>query len=186
MPPAESPHIASFPAELLAGLSRTLTSNLAPANSAELLRQAGYDMGEPLHRLLRERALDDSDETATGEMATPDFWAALTDFFAALGWGELSHQRLHDGVAALDAPSWIEAAGDGSTGHPACHFTTGVFADLLRRVAGREVAVLEVECRRAGDERCRFLFGSETVLQRVYDRVREGDAYSDAVAALDG
>lgn len=184
MSASDAPQIASFPAELLAELSRTLTSNLAPANSAELLRQAGYGMGEPLHRLLHERALDD--DHATAEMAAPEFWAALTDFFAALGWGELSHQRLHDGVSALDAANWIEAAGDGSPGQPACHFTTGVLADLLRRVADREVAVLEVECRRAGDDRCRFLFGSETALQRIYDGIREGDAYSDAITALDG
>jgi hypothetical protein len=51
---------------------------------------------------------------------------------------------------------------------PSCHFTTGVLANILGRAADGEVAVLEVECRSRGDQRCRFLFGGADAVYSVY------------------
>jgi hypothetical protein len=65
---------------------------------------------------------------------------------------------------------------------PACHITTGLFADLFGRVAGSAVAVLEVECRSAGHPRCRFLVGSPEVMDAVYEEMVRGVPYGDAVA----
>jgi hypothetical protein len=48
------------------------------------------------------------------------------------------------------------------------------------------VAVLEVECRSAGDARCRFLIGSADVMGQVYDEMGRGAAYPAAVAEVGG
>lgn len=67
--------------------------------------------------------------------------------------------------------------------YPACHISTGMFADLFGRLAGAPVAVLEVECRSAGQERCRFLVGSPEVMNLVYDEMGRGASYEEAVRA---
>jgi hypothetical protein len=66
---------------------------------------------------------------------------------------------------------------------PGCYFTAGIFADFFGRVAGSPVAVMEVECRSMGNERCRFLLGSAETLQRVYDEMGQGVGYEEAVGA---
>ena len=63
---------------------------------------------------------------------------------------------------------------------PGCYYTAGVLADFFGRLAGEPLAVMEVECRSMGGDRCRFLVGSGETMQRVYDddgagrRVRAG------------
>jgi hypothetical protein len=42
---------------------------------------------------------------------------------------------------------------------------------------------MEVECRSAGGERCRFLLGSTDVMQQVYDGMSRGASYEEAVRA---
>jgi hypothetical protein len=56
-----------------------------------------------------------------------------------------------------------------------------MFADLFGRLAGAPVAVLEVECRSAGQERCRFLVGSPDVMDAVYEEMGNGTDYETAV-----
>ena len=58
-----------------------------------------------------------------------------------------------------------------------------MFADFFGRIADAPLAVMEVECRTAGDARCRFLMGSTEVLQQVYDGMAAGAGYDEAVAA---
>jgi hypothetical protein len=58
-----------------------------------------------------------------------------------------------------------------------------MFADFFGRVADAPLAVMEVECRSAGAERCRFLLGSTEVMQQVYEEMSQGVAYDEAVAA---
>jgi len=86
-------------------------------------------------------------------------------------------------VATLDSADWGESESSARTEHPACHITTGMFADLFGRLAGAPVAVLEVECRSAGDPRCRFLVGNPDVMDAVYEEMGRGAAYEAAVKA---
>ena len=58
-----------------------------------------------------------------------------------------------------------------------------MFADFFGRVAGAPLAVMEVECRSAGADRCRFLLGSTDVMQAVYEQMSQGTGYADAVGA---
>jgi hypothetical protein len=58
-----------------------------------------------------------------------------------------------------------------------------MFADLFGRLAGAPVAVLEVECRSAGQDRCRFLIGSPEVMDAVFEEMGRGTDYEAAVKA---
>ena len=58
-----------------------------------------------------------------------------------------------------------------------------MFADFFGRVADAPLAVMEVECRSAGADRCRFLLGSTDVMQAVYEHMSGGTGYADAVGA---
>ena len=64
-----------------------------------------------------------------------------------------------------------------------CSYSAGMFADFFGRVADAPLAVMEVECRSAGGQRCRFLLGSADVMQAVYDGMSQGLGYEDAVSA---
>ena len=97
-----------------------------------------------------------------------------------------SHPSILDGtideiVATLDSSDWGECDPNLGAQQPSCHLTTGMFADLFGRLAGAPVAVLEVECRSAGHQRCRFLVGSPDVMDAVYDEMGRGADYDAAV-----
>jgi hypothetical protein len=47
------------------------------------------------------------------------------------------------------------------------------------------LAVLEVECRCAGADRCRFLLGNADVLTYVFEEMNDGTAYADAVGKVE-
>jgi hypothetical protein len=81
-------------------------------------------------------------------------------------------------VGALDLVGWLE---EGSDGGPAgCHLSTGFFTDMLARVAGDGVVVMEVPA--AG--RSRLLFGSGETLGAVYEALASGATLDDALARL--
>jgi hypothetical protein len=84
-------------------------------------------------------------------------------------------------VATIDSSDWAEGDPTFPLEFPGCYYSTGVFADFFGRLAGEPLAVMEVECRSMGAERCRFLVGSEETMQRVYDEMGRGVAYTEVV-----
>jgi hypothetical protein len=86
-------------------------------------------------------------------------------------------------VGALDSGNWVEVQPESAT-RPSCYFTTGLLANLLGQAADAEIAVLEVECRSRGDERCRFLFGAPVTLDELYGRLRSGEPVDQSIASL--
>lgn len=172
-----------LPAPFLPALRRALAQGRSAVEAATLLRQVGYESGEAFHAALEEQLAAGRGGASPDTLPPEEFWSAFGRFWEEMGWGTVRHVQLHPGVGALDASDWVEAEGEAG-GHPACHFTTGVLADVLSRVAGSEVAVMEVECRAAGDGRCRFLFGGVGALGEVYRGMTEGLSYSDALERL--
>ncbi|HET7322507.1 MAG TPA: V4R domain-containing protein [Longimicrobiaceae bacterium] len=171
-----------FPTSILPALRRALGREHSPADAAALERQLGFETGEGFYAALRNRLEDSGADVDT--LPADEFWQRVGDFFADLGWGTLEFDRLHPGVAALSSADWVEADPNVQAAQPSCHFTTGLLADLLGRVAGDDLAVLEVECRCAGDDRCRFLLGGGDALERVFDAMRQGRSYREAVEQL--
>jgi predicted hydrocarbon binding protein len=175
----------SIPVSALGALHRAIARDHAPADAATLVREIGLESGEGFYAALREWLAESG---APGEeleaLPADEFWGTLSRFFASLGWGDLEQERLHPAVLALSSRNWIEARGNADAKQPSCHLTTGLLADLLRRVAETELAAMEVECRARGHDRCLFLLGNPEALERVFERMRGGDAFASAVEAL--
>jgi hypothetical protein len=170
------------PAGLLPALRRAVAGGREPVEAVTILRQVGYDTGEAVHAAVLDRAAQSRPGLPADALTADDFWDAASAYFRDAGWGGLAHEQLHPGVGALDLHDWVEASGDGSDGvPPGCHLSTGIFADVLGRLAGGEVAVMEVQAQPGSS---RLLFGSHEVLGAVYQGMVDGLSYADAVARL--
>jgi predicted hydrocarbon binding protein len=170
-----------FPSSLFLNLLSAVVADRSPEAATSLLRQAGFEAGEQIAELLRERTEEELPDGSLASLPAPRFWEAFADFWDSMGWGTLEYEQVHPGVAALTSTDWAEADAAAGTG---CQLTTGIFADILRRVAGEDVAVLEAECRGRGDSRCRFLFGSPATLSTLYDSLRSGQGVEHSLSRL--
>ena len=178
-------------ANSLVGLTRESLVSLCAAllrengsQAAMHLQTSGYAGGATLFEAFSHWLLARGYGTPEAQPASA-FAARATQFFRELGWGSLDVGAFGESVATVDSTDWAES--DPSTGleFPGCYLTTGLFADFFGRLAGTSLAVMEVECRSMGSERCRFLIASTEVMQHVYDAMGEGMSYDVAVAAVE-
>lgn len=182
-------------------LRRSLEATVGADAAASALQRAGYEAGDAIYETLRDAVLRDAlhgEEILPNEAAPEDapptnalaaleeseFWKRLKAHFIERAWGELHFEEAHPGVGALESADWAEADPDAAALRPSCHFTTGLLANLLGRIAEQEVGVLEVECRSRGDLNCRFLFGGRSALDHLYARLLAGAGAGDAIAEL--
>jgi predicted hydrocarbon binding protein len=172
----------ALPYAALAALRSALMRD-AGATAASDLQAAGYAGGDALFSSFNAW-LRAHGEPVAETLGLAAFERIATAFFRAAGWGSIEISTLRDLVATLDSTDWGEADPTAASDHPGCHLTTGIFADFFGRLAGYPVAVLEVECRSAGDRRCRFLIGNADVMNALYDRMERGAPYDAAVAAM--
>jgi uncharacterized protein len=170
-------------AATLPALHRAFADGRDARDAVRVARQYGFESGPAFHEALVEWASDDS-ATPLAELSPERFWELVATFFSSVGWGELRYEQLHDGVGSLSSRDWAEAQPDSGASHPACHVTTGILAELLARVAGTDLAVLEVQCRSRGDEICRFLIGGPEALGVVYEELRQGNTLESAIQRL--
>lgn len=167
-----------IPADSILALRRSLTRQLDARTAARALQEAGHAAGDTLY----ERLVRGSDSDDLGAMSRATFWDRLGSMFREAGWGTLEHEELHPGVGALVGRDWFEV--DPDARRPSCFFTTGVLANVLGRIAGGDVAVLQVDCADDQPGCCRFLFGGGPVLQEVYAALREGRDLEASLGAL--
>lgn len=166
------------PAELFSSVRRALVRDREPLEAVTLLREVGFELGSAVDSGLRQHV-------AGGTGADPyaldpeRFWESASGYFEGLGWGRLEHQRVHPGVGAIDLVEWIENGADG--GPQGSHISTGIFTDLLGRIAGGAVVVMEVPVD-AG--RTRLLFGAGETLGAVYQSLSGGASLDQALASL--
>jgi len=172
-----------LPAGGLSALRSALAESQPTADAVATLRRIGFEMGERTYLELDERIADRLG-APPDEIPADGFWRELSDHFDELGWGHLGFEEVHPGVGSVASSDWVEGEAEGST-NPGCHLTTGLLSDLLGRVAQADVAVLEVQCRGRGDDRCLFLFGAPDRLESLFEAVRSGTAYREAIASLD-
>jgi predicted hydrocarbon binding protein len=178
----------ALPAASLTALGRALAAEIGAERAAHALRAAGHAAGDALFRGFARgatgEAADEAAATALAGLPEERFWQRFAEFFAGRGWGRLTFEAVHPGVGALASGDCVEAVPGADAPIPGCHFTTGVLANLLGRVAGDDVAVLEVECRSSGDPRCRFLFGAPAALDAVFADLAAGRDVDASLAAL--
>ncbi|HEX6694270.1 MAG TPA: V4R domain-containing protein [Longimicrobiales bacterium] len=182
-PMATRPSEMAIPAAALAALRQAITSEFGGDSAARVLRNAGHDAGDAFFHLLANDSDAEAGRAALSQIDADTFWRRFTQLFSSRGWGTLSHGLVHPGIAVLTASDWAEATA-GSAPRPSCYFTTGLLANVLGKVAGSDVSVMEVECRSRGDASCRFLFGSPDALSSVYHMLLAGESPDSAVAQL--
>ena len=158
------------------GILRQLHASLAthaPDQAVAILQEAGYAAGEGLYKAFTA-ANNPSDLDA--DLLGP----TLSEFFTNGGWGAVTMSPVGTGALALDSGDWAEAD-PGTSQMPMCFFSAGMLADFLGRLSEDTVAVMEVECRSKGDERCRFLSAAPDVLDKVYNEMTAGRSYAEAL-----
>ena len=164
--------IAPLPA-ILRQLHASLATH-APEQAITILQEAGYAAGEGLYKAF----------TAANNPAELDadlLAPTLSEFFTSSGWGAVTVTPVGTGALAVDSSDWAEAE-PGTAQTPMCFFSAGMLADFLGRLSEETVAVMEVECRSKGDERCRFLSATPVVLEKVYTEMTQGRTYEEALA----
>jgi predicted hydrocarbon binding protein len=182
-------HSIDLQAHGMVGLTRealvSLCASLLRENGSQAamhLQNAGYAGGATLFEAFSQWLLVRGYGTPESQPAMM-FAQRATEFFGDLGWGALDLGAFGESVAIVDSTNWAESDARSALDFPGCYLTTGLFADFFGRLAGSPLAVMEVECRSTGAERCRFLVASPEVMQHVYDAMGEGLAYDAAVAS---
>jgi predicted hydrocarbon binding protein len=166
----------------LAALRSILLRDAGPA-AAGALQEAGYAGGEAVYQSFREW-LRKQGKAAPEDLEVGEFQRRASTYFREAGWGSITVGSLGEALATVDAADWGESDASANLDQPGCHITTGMFAEFFGRLSDVPLAVLEVECRSAGHERCRFLLGNADVMRFVYDEMEKGNSYTDAVAAV--
>ncbi len=151
--------------------------------AAGALQEAGYAGGEAVYQSFREW-LRLQGKAAPEELEVGEFQRKASTYFREAGWGSITVGSMGDALATVDSADWGESDPSNVLDQPGCHITTGLFADFFGRLSDVPLAVLEVECRSTGAERCRFLLGSADVMRYVYDEMENGRSYTDAVASV--
>jgi predicted hydrocarbon binding protein len=158
------------------GILRQLHASLAahaPDQVVTILQEAGYAAGEGLYKAF---AAVNSPTDLDADLLAP----TLSEFFTSSGWGTVTLSPVGTGALALDSGDWAEAE-PGTSQTPMCFFSAGMLADFLGRLSDETIAVMEVECRSRGDERCRFLSATPDVLEKVYNEMTQGRSYAEAL-----
>jgi predicted hydrocarbon binding protein len=177
-------HLVGVPATFLPALRQTLHNALGD-QGAQVLQEAGFACGDAAYEAFREWLLDKTGVTQPEDLDAAFLGETLSDFFAQSGWGTLAIEPLGAAALALDAADWVENVRNPSEpeSEPVCHFTTGLLAAVLGRIAGSVVAVMEVEPSTQDRTVCRFLVGSPETLQIVFDGMTEGSDYQSLLTA---
>jgi len=182
------PQSIDLPGNALVALTRDSLLALRDAmfrdiglNAAAMLQEAGYAGGPALYEAFAKWVAAHGGTTPEALEAS-EFSAKATEFFKEAGWGSVEVGALQS-VATVDSSDWAESDPAHPMEYPGCYYTSGVLADFFTRLAGEPLAVMEVECRSMGSERCRFLVGSGDQMQRVYDAMSQGTSYQEAVGA---
>jgi hypothetical protein len=144
-----------------------------------ILHDAGFATGESLAAAWRARVTERTGLADPSALDTRWFGPLLDELCVTLGWGSLTVTPLGDSALLLESGDWAEADPQGGAG-AGCHFTCGCLAAFLTGQAGGPIGVLEVECRTAGQDACRFLAGAESTLTVVVDLLAAGGDWRTA------
>lgn len=172
------PREIALPARGLGELRRALREQVGPLAAVHGLHAAGFSAGEGLFQAFG-RSLD----APAGELANEELWDRISRFFQQKGWGTLFHRQPHPGIGVVESPDWAEAE-PGTESQPSCSFATGLLSGFLSRLAGGDVAVIEVGCASRGDASCTFAFGSESTVHALYGHLLEGAGLEAALERL--
>lgn len=175
----DAPREIAVPVSVFGALRTELAKEAGTLSTVHALHSAGYQAGTSAAPSI----------IATQAGSAPDlgqdaFWGRITDFFSERGWGAIRHEPVHGAVGFLTSSDWAEASDGDADPEASCFFTTGFLSGLLSSLAGGPVAVLEIACRTRGEKFCRFAFGSETAIHKLYGHLLDGVGLAEALDAL--
>jgi predicted hydrocarbon binding protein len=151
--------------------------------AAVRLQEAGHASGGELYDYFVRWLSATAGVNDPGALDAAGLSSVLSEFFSAVGWGTVAVERVGKSGLAIDAANWAEADPAAASPFPTCYFSAGLLGEFVGRLADRTVAVLEVECRSASHQRCRFLLGAPDLLEAVYQAISEGRDYASALSA---
>lgn len=152
-----------------------------PADPASFLQETGYGAGDEFYHQFTQWLPSYAGVHDPSELDASRLGEVLSEFFQSLGWGPLVMEGLGDAGFTVDSTDWAESEPGSNAPAPGCYYTSGLLSSILSKLAGGEVAVMEVECRSCNDSRCRFLAGSPTTLQAVFEAMTAGKDYRQAM-----
>ena len=155
----------------------------AGVQAATWLQEAGFAGGESMYEAYREWLSERYSVERPSLLDVRHLGETLSGFFGETGWGSVQVSPINPAVIALDSNDWSESDPTSSANFPSCHLSSGLLAELLTRVSGTSLGVMEVECRSAGASRCRFLAGAPETLQILYSRMAEGATYLEGLGS---
>ena len=174
--------LVAFPRQSLAALRAALLRDVG-GNFATYLQEAGFAGGEAVYAAFGAW-LAARHAPAPDALGVDAFQEHAAQFFREMGWGGMTVSSLDSVAATIDSPDWAEADPASAMPYPACYYSMGLLSDFFGRTADAPLAVLEVECRSSGQQRCRFLVGSGEVMLKLYERMADGVGYMEAVREL--
>jgi hypothetical protein len=152
-----------------------------PTDPATFLQETGFGAGEDLYALFVRWLPGVAGVTDPSELDAAVIGDVLSDFFQSLGWGSVTVEKLGEAGLTVDSADWAEAEPGTNAAAPGCFYTSGLLSNMLGKLAGADVAVMEVECRSCNDARCRFLAGSPETLQTIFEAMTKGKDYRQAM-----
>lgn len=155
---------------------QTLERNLGE-EAVPCLQEIGAAAGEGIHEAFCRWLPGFTGVHDPADLDAETFGEVLSAFFAELGWGELAVERQGTGGLIITSADWAEAQPAARAPYPTCFLSSGLFADLLTRLAGAPIAIMEVECRSRQDPRCCFFAGAPETLEAVYRAMSTGQDY---------
>ena len=152
-----------------------------PPDPASFLQETGYGAGDEFFNHFVRWLPTYAGVQDPSELDASRLGDVLSEFFQSLGWGGLAMESLGDAGFTVDSADWAEAEPGANAPAPGCYYSSGLLSSILSKLAGGEVAVMEVECRSCNDARCRFLAGSPATLQAVFEAMTAGKDYRQAM-----
>jgi len=152
----------------------------AADHAIPILQDAGFAAGAGVYEAFTAWLKQRTGIADASELDAARLNETLSGFFQAIGWGSVAVAPIGGAALTVDSEDWAEAE-PGSAQAPMCFFSAGMLADFLGRLAGEQVAVMEVECRSKGDAHCRFLSAAPDTLNAVYEQLTPGRSYAEAL-----
>ncbi|MGD8287464.1 MAG: 4-vinyl reductase [Gemmatimonadota bacterium] len=173
-----APREIAVPVSVFGSLRDELSKEAGTLPTVHALHSVGYQAGTAAAATL-------IDASRNGDTMGQDaFWQRISDFFRDRGWGEIRHEPVHGAIGFLTSSDWAEANPEEVDPDASCFFSTGFLSGLLSALAEGPVAVLEIGCRTRGEKHCRFAFGSEAAIHRLYGQLLDGVGLAEALDAL--
>lgn len=161
------------------GLQEGLETEVGEA-SAVIMYQCGLSWGKLDMQRFEERMVKEFGRPMRKmnvNFMLETWWWPLS----AAGWGawHIDMSRIKQGYIVVDLRESAVAKSLELVGKPVCHLYAGLLAGAMTHLVRRELNAIEIQCYAMGEDRCRFLIGSEKRVDAAEFWLNEGATAAD-------